>query len=223
MDDLERTLTETLQRVNLFGIENAAAVANISKAVSNFALIQTAVSELEARGILRSSAIGSVFDASARRALKRHTFSSLLTKIAGTARDIARNDETFVNSFRTPQRNRSDLNWLETGRAFAVDLPAVQSKFTDYGYKETFIDELITETDEFETVINAQDSSKRQRIDSNASIDSIIGDALKALRTLKVIVPNIFSGNPGKLADWASASHVEKKVRKTEITPKPNN
>jgi hypothetical protein len=43
---------------------------------------------------------------------------------------------------------------------------------------------------------------------------------LKALRTLKLIFPNIFSGNPGKLADLASASHVEKKQKKAEL-PKP--
>lgn len=155
--------------------------------------------------------------------MMRHIYSSKISKIAATGRDIARNDDTFVNKFRAPRRNRSDLSWIGTGRAFAVELVAVKEKFTDYGYPDDFIAKLILETDEFEAVINAQDSSKRQRIDSNASIDSIIADALKALRTLKVIIPNIFSGNQGKLADWASASHVEKKTHRPTTEPTPNN
>jgi hypothetical protein len=219
MDDLERALTETLQRTNLFGIENAAAISRFPKAVECFAIIQSAIDELEARGILRSSATGAKFTASERRAIRRHTYTTKLTRIAMTARDIERNDPTFVNKFRTPQRNKSDLNWLETGRAFAADLPAVLDKFTDYGYDHNFIALLIAEGNEFEDAINSQDSSQRQRIDSNASIDSIIADGLKALRTLKIIIPNIFSGNPGKLADWASASHVERRPKRAEPPP----
>ncbi|HVE59980.1 MAG TPA: hypothetical protein VNB22_24415 [Pyrinomonadaceae bacterium] len=115
------------------------------------------------------------------------------------------------------------MNWLGTGRAFAAELPAVKALFFDYGYANDFIAKLIAETDEFEAAINAQDASKRQRVDSNASIDSLIGDALKALRTLKIIIPNIFSGNPGKLADWASPLHIEKKARKRAAETKPNN
>jgi hypothetical protein len=223
MDDQERAVTETLQRVNLFGIENAAAVAGVPKAVNCFAAIQAAIDELESRGILRGSASGAKFSATEIRAIKRHTFSQLITKISGTARDIARNDETFVNKFKRPSAERNDLIWLETGRAFAADLPAVADKFAEYGYKATIGTDLTTAADDFEAAINAQNAYLRQRIDSNASIDSIISDALKALRTLKVIVPNIFSGNPGKLADWASASHIEKKTRKPEPQPTPNN
>jgi len=34
--------------------------------------------------------------------------------------------------------------------------------------------------------------------------------ALIALHVLKTIVPNIYKNNPAKLAEWATASHVEK-------------
>jgi hypothetical protein len=219
MDELERSITETLQRVNLFGIENAFAVAANAKAVSGFAVIKSAVDELEARGLLRASAIGAKFNASERRVLNRHAFTSTVTRLAMTARDIAREDATFVNKFRTPQRNKSDLSWLETGRAFAADLPAVRDKFTDYGWDADFIDRLTAEADEFEAAIHAQTSATGQRIDANASIDSILDEALKALRTLKIIIPNIFAGNPGKLAEWTSASHIEKRARKPHTPP----
>lgn len=219
MDDLERAITETLQRVNLFGIESAAAVAHNAKAVDCFAAVQAAVDELEARGILRGEASGAKFSASERRAVKRHVFSQMVKKIAATARDIARNDETFNNIFRTPHGTRTDLIWLETGRSFAVGLPSVKQKFTDYGYDADFIAKLTTAADEFEATINEQNTALRQRVDSNASIDSILEDALKAVRTLKIIIPNIFSGNPGKLADWASASHVERKTPKPKPEP----
>lgn len=73
--------------------------------------------------------------------------------------------------------------------------------------------------DEFEAAINAQDAALRERVAANAMIDDAVDRALTGRRTLLVIVPNIFSGNAGKLADWASASYIEKlpESRKTTL------
>lgn len=219
MDDLDRAVTETLQRVNQFGIENAAELEVNAKAVGCFAAIELAVNELEARGVARSSSNDAKFNATELRAVKRHTFSQMVSKIAATARDIARHEEGFENKFRVPRRDRSDLVWLEAGRAFANDLPAVKTKFIEYGYQPDFIDKLIAAADGFEAAMNAQNAYLRQRVDANATIDSILDEALESLRTLKIIIPNIFSGNPGKLADWASASHVERRPQPAATPP----
>lgn len=221
MDDLERTITEMLERVNQFGTENAPAVVGNPKAVSCFAAVQAAVNELESRGIIRTSAGGAKLNASEQRALNRHSIISILSRIAKTARDISRNDDTFDNKFRTPQTNKSDLSWLETARAFAAGLPPVRQEFIDYGHDADFIDKLVAAANDFEASMNEQNSYLRQRVDSNASIDSILDEALKAVRTLKIIIPNIFSGNPGKLADWTSAAHLERRASKSKPPAAP--
>jgi hypothetical protein len=49
-----------------------------------------------------------------------------------------------------------------------------------------------------------------------------VDEALKAVGTLRVVVPNIFRNDAGKLSDWAAASRVEKapKKKKEDEPPK---
>jgi len=219
MNDLERRITEMLWRVNNFGTVNVEAIRTNARAVAAFAAIQTAVDQLEAKGILRSSAGDAKLSNSAQRRFRRLEYNETLKSIAKTAREIDAENDDFVNKFILSRTNKSDLDRIETGRAFAVDLVPVKSLFTDLGKEEDFIEDLIAETDAFEATINAQDISNRDRIGANADIDDILSDALKAVRTLKIIVPNLFKGNPGKLADWTAASHVEKPPRRKKETP----
>lgn len=218
MDDLEKRVTEALLRINNFGVENAAAINTFAKAVETFARIQTAVTQLEQRGILRTSSAETKLSQSARRKMMRNELYNDMSLIARTALQISRENPDFINKFRLPEVNRSDLTWLETARAFAQDLPPVQDLFFELAMKPDFIDDLIDDTDAFEQAISGQDASNRDRVEANADIDDIIADALKDVRTLKIMMPNIFHGQPGKLADWASASHIEKAPKGT-----PNN
>lgn len=219
MNDLERSITEMLWRVNNFGTVNVEAIRTNARAVAAFAAIQTAVDQLEAKGILRSSAGDAKLSNSAQRRFRRLEYNETLKSIAKTAREIDAENDDFVNKFILSRTNKSDLDRIETGRAFAVDLVPVKALFTDLGMDEDFIEDLIAEADAFEATINAQDISNRDRIGANADIDDILSDALKAVRTLKIIVPNLFKGNPGKLADWTAASHVEKPPRRKKETP----
>lgn len=219
MNDLERRITEMLWRVNNFGTVNDAAIRSNAKAVAAFAAIQTAINALEAKGILRSSAGDAKLSNTAQRRFRRVELDDDLVGIAKTARNIAAENRNFVNKFIISQTNKSDLDKIETARAFAVDLVPVEQLFLDYGNDEDFIQDLIADTDAFEATINAQDESNRDRIGANADIDDILKEALKAVRTLKIIVPNLFKGNPGKLADWTAASHVERPPRRKKETP----
>ncbi len=210
MDDLERVTTECLQRMNNFGRENEGAIAVNPLAVTAFSLIGNYVGQLDSTGVLRTSAGVTKLTQTGFRRMKRTETNGFLIAIARVARDIARNDSTFVNKFILPSNNRNDAAILETARAFHADSESVRNLFIGYGLDNDFRDQLQALIDEFEDAINAQDTANRDRIDANATVDSIIDRALTARRTLLVVVPNIFKNDPGKLADWASASHIEK-------------
>jgi hypothetical protein len=209
-DDLERRTTEMLLRVNSFGIENAAVIARFAKAVEAFARIQTAVTLLESLGVFRSSSAETKFSQSARRKMWRNELHNDMSPIARTAVQITRENPDFVNKFHLPRADKSDMNWLETARAWTQDLPPVEQLFLDLAHLPDFIADLISDTDAFEQAIRGQDTSNRDRIEANADIDDVVAGALKDVRTLKIMMPNIFHGQPGKLAEWASASHIEK-------------
>lgn len=219
MNDLERRIIEALWRMNAFGIENAAAIALFAMAAAAFARIQTAVTRLEELGIARSSSGDAKLSRTAQRKMWRAEVYNALALMAKSAADIARRNVNFVNKYLLPHANRSDLTWLETARAFAADWVADKDFFIEYAIDADFIGELTEDTDALEEAMSGQDASKRDRIEANADIDDILDEALKDVRTLKIVVPNIFRGQPGKLADWASASHIEKAAKRTPNNP----
>lgn len=219
MDELERVVTESLQRINNFGLENIEAVSGNLKAKTAFTAIGNYVVQLDETGAARTSANATKLTQTGFRRVKRSEVNSFVIGMSATARDIARNDETFVNKFRLPRQNLNDALLLETARAFYADSEAVAAKFTEYGFEEDFRDDLDVLIDEFDAAINGQDSAVRERVAANATIDELLDNALTGRRTLLVIVPNIFRNNPGKLADWASASHIEKLPKPKKTNP----
>lgn len=185
------------------------------EAIGNFVVL------LDENGALRSSANAEKLSQTGFRRVKRSEVKSFLLDMTETARDIARNDAAFVNTFRLPHHNLNDALMLETARAFYADSEAVAAKFTDYGFDDDFRDDLDVLIDEFDAAINGQDSALRERVAANATIDELLDNALNGRRTLLIIVPNIFRNNPGKLADWASASHMEKLPKPKKKKEKP--
>jgi hypothetical protein len=221
MDDLERRQTEMLLRVNNFGAENAAAIAVNAIAVAAFGKVSNFVVLLEDKGETRSSATQTKFSKSARRKMTRSELKADLSEISRTAGAIKKNNPDFDNVFRLSENNRNDSVLLESARAFhtAASVTAIKNHFIAYGLLADFLDDLQDDTDAFEAAISQQDSANRERVGANADIDDILDEALKAVDTLKVVVPNIFRNDAGKLADWAAASRVEKAPKKKKDEP----
>lgn len=220
MDELERVVTECLQRINNFGQENQTAISANPKASAAFAAIADYVAQLDETGALRNSANEAKLTQSGFRRMRRSALYSYLLWMARNARDIAKTNEAFVNKFRISRQNLTDARLLETARAFYDDSEAASAKFIEYGFPADFRADLDALIDEFEAAINAQDSALRERVASNAEIDDVIDRALSGRRTLLVIVPNLFRDNPAKLADWAAASYI-KKLPKAGKTKQP--
>lgn len=219
MDDLERVVTECLQRINNFGLENTTAVAVNLKAKAAFEAIGEYVAQLGETGASRTSANAAKLSQTGFRRMKRSEIYSYLLWMSRNARDISKTNAAFVNKFRIPRLNLNDALLLETARAFYRDSEAVGATFIEYGLPETFREDLEALIEEFADAINAQDSALRERVASNATIDEVVDNALTGRRTLLVIVPNIFRNDRGKLADWTSASHIEKLPKAGKTTP----
>ena len=61
----------------------------------------------------------------------------------------------------------------------------------------------------------------RERIGAISAIDDILEDTLNAVKTLKVVIPNLFRDDAGKLAEWAAAFHVERAPKPPEPALNP--
>lgn len=219
MNALERRQTEMLVRVDNFGKENAADFPAGSAGAQAFAAISQAVAELTQLGGDAVAAEDARLSSTARRSMAREEIYKDLLAISQTARALALDNEVFTDRFRIPRKNLNDETLLQAARAFAADAAPLKNDFIAYGLPADFLTDLNADIEKFEQITDDQDESNRERISANAEIDAIIEQAMIARRKLDVIVPNVFRGNAGKLADWASASHVERAPQKQAPTP----
>jgi hypothetical protein len=153
MSDLIRRQSEMAVRVDNFRSENPDVFKNSPKAVAAFGLVQNGVPRLQGLGALRVSAAESKFEYTDRRKSYRESLYAKLSGIARTARQIARENPEFINSFKIPRDNRNDTTLLDTARSFAENLTAVKQLFLDFAEEEDFIDDLLAEIADFEQSI----------------------------------------------------------------------
>jgi hypothetical protein len=99
---------------------------------------------------------------------------------------------------------------LNTARAFQADAPAFSTQFISLGLPATFITQLGTDITDFETAIKTKGTGVGAQAGATGGLEDTANKAAIALHVLKTIVPNTYKNNPAKLAEWASASHVEK-------------
>lgn len=208
MNSEQRRYIESFLRMNNFGMENSAEIPVDSPAKPAFETIEGGLSQLSAKGITRTSALTTKFSKTAHRQTLRQSLLDDFRDIVRTARVLGKTNPIYEDKFRLLRSRPPDLQLLEIARAFAADAEPLKNDFIRYGLPPDFLEDLIADADAFAQVINEQDSANRQKVDANASIGDIMGEMLDAREILTVVIPNIFRDNAGKLADWATASHV---------------
>jgi len=107
-------------------------------------------------------------------------------------------------------RSGGDQALLNSARAFQADAPAFSAQFISLGLDANFITNLGTDITNFEASISAKGAGVGAQAGATGGLENTAHKAAIALHVLKTIVPNIYKNNPAKLAEWATASHVEK-------------
>lgn len=117
-------------------------------------------------------------------------------------------------------RSMSNQNLLAAGRSFAAGGTTDAALLEGYGAPAGWPAAITAACDAFEATFAVQDSAKGQSVAKNAELYA----GVEAMNTLKAairhLVQNYAAGNPGALAAWATAAHVEKPPKKT-VPPTP--
>jgi hypothetical protein len=119
------------------------------------------------------------------------------------------------------QKINSLLATLKTvdafGLKYAADYPVASlggQQFvlvhTTVGLAADFIAQLNADITAFETVITAKGTAADAQAGATGGLADAAHQAAVALHVLNTVVKNTCKNNPAKLAEWATASHVEK-------------
>ena len=82
------------------------------------------------------------------------------------------------------------------------------------------MDDVTTACDAYEAAFGQQDSSAGSRIAKNAELGDKFAQMIALKSTIGHMVPNFCSGNPGAIAAWNTAAHVESPPKK-KVPPTP--
>lgn len=217
MNDSERRRYEMLARVKQFGIDNAGDFpAGI--AATKFAAIGSLVDTAEAKSSAQQSGMSGAAQSFEVKDTARENLRDEMSAIARTARSMEYDFDGISDLFRF-QRNMPDETMLAKARAFHTDSNPYDGDFKAYGLPSSFRADLNDAADAFETSMAATATATSEHVAVTADISATIREGMIAKRILDGIVRNKYANNPGKLAAWLSASHVEAAPKKPAPPP----
>lgn len=207
-------------RMDSFGDANTNAFKN-TKAVGYFVDLKALVVEANEFGGLRRAS-GSAMESNTEHkgVLKRSVIANL-REIARTAQLMEDEEPDFVNEFKLPRNNLNYQKTLEFAHAFADQGAPIEASFKEYGLPDGTFQELIADTAALEQANEQQGAAGTTKVGANARVDEVLKGILDQRRKIDVITRNIFANNAQKLAEWLSASHVERAAKRTP-KPQPN-
>jgi hypothetical protein len=118
-------------------------------------------------------------------------------------------------------REGNDQKLLNAARAFAADLEPLSAFFIGHELPADFLSDLNTDIVNMEAAMNHQANAVGDHVAAGAAIDESIEQGMQAVRVLDAIVRNRHANDPAKIAEWASASHVERAPRRSRPAAPP--
>lgn len=212
MKDREIREAQALNRVNDFGQARAADFTAASLGGQKFAEVKALVTELDDLGEEQSNAAGGAQSSAEVKRNHRATLLRLLRAIRQTSKAMDADKPGTSDRFKIPTTN-GDEALINAARSIAAEAQAMKSDFTEREMPDTFVADLNTTIDGFESAANSLNLHTGRRVSSTAAIKTKLAQARALRKELNSIVTNKYRNDPASLAAWRSANHVERPPR----------
>ena len=218
MNDTENKLLEMFTRVQAFGAARLDEFAPGSVGRPLFNEFAAAVADLERLAAAESSSAGAARRGTATRRHARAQLRRNLQAIYRTAQAMAQEVPGVSEKFRVP-RNNNDGELMNAARAFAIDVMPFSADFIAREMRQDFLEQLNADIKALEEAISAQSTGRGHRRAAAAAIDLAIDDSTKLLNKIDALVRNKYRKDRATLAEWTTATHVERVPRKKSHAP----
>ncbi len=220
MNDKESRNYQRFVRVQGFGQAHASDFGPTSLGTQTFASVGAIIIEIDGLAAGEVSAHGGARQGTEARAQARIELREDLEAINRTARAMA-NDVPGINEmFRMPRGN-NDRDLINAARAFLADATPLKAQFIAHELPADFLEDLQADIEAMEAAFRDQASGVGNHVAASAALDDAFGRGNEAVRRLDAIVRNKYANNPAVLAEWTSASHVERAPRRAKATEPP--
>lgn len=220
MNDIERSGYEMLVRVQDFGKMHSADFPATTLGAETFAIVTSSIADLSQHAGAQVSSATSAKQGTSSRELARTVLRQTMESFSLSGRAIAQDMPSISAKFPMPH-NANDQQLLAAAEAFAADAEPLSAEFIRHDMPATFIVELRQDIATFRNTMEDQNEGRANHIASTASIGAALKKGITAVKRLEAIVRNKYSGNQPILAEWGSASHIERRTRKGPSEPQP--
>jgi hypothetical protein len=220
MKSIDIRLLEMLIRVRQFCVSHADALPANSRAAELSALIVAAINDMETQASMQDSGKRATKEKTSLKKVKLDALREDLLAISRTARAMAHTTPGLDDKFRMP-RSKGEQACLIAARTFATDAEHLKTEFIRRGLAATFIEDLKTKREAVEESIDVKAQKASTQVSATVAVSKAAERGRDAMQELDAIVRNVFSDDPAVLAEWESASHLERASRhaKTDTPP----
>lgn len=218
MTKKERFRYEMFIRTVQFGLDNAVDFPAGTIAAVQFGVITSIIAEIQQLIGDQSAGFSDARYNYDTKDTKREDLREEVGDINETARSMVYQYAGVDLKFRMPRGN-SDAELLASARAFAGNAAQYEAAMIEYGLPSDFLEKLQTAIDEFEASLSAPGAAIDSHVEATADIGTAVRRGMVAARILDGVVKNKYRSNVGKLAAWATASHIERMPKAKEPIP----
>jgi len=218
MKTIDRLKFEMFERVDRFGRDYSAPIASHTHVVGLFTAVAGAATDMGGKAAAQVSEAGSARGTTETKSSARNHLQEHVERLNRIARATSISMPGVLDQFRMPSSD-SDQALLAAARAFAIAAVPLQAEFIKRGLPTTFPADLQQAIDAFAATIDERNSSLESQVAATADLEEPLEAGMKAVRELRLIIPEIFHDDPGALAAWATANHVERHSPRKQ--PKP--
>lgn len=216
MSDRKREILNSLERMDYFGASETQLATELPVTVELFAANKTNIARLHAAGVTGDAASGArASETRSKTALARQIHSDL-RRVARTAKIIERKNKDFQNVFEMPRGGLSYQELIDKADGYVAGAPNHQADFARYALNAFFFAELSEDVNDLRAATEQQANASRGGVGATADTEAVLEAALATRSELKTALENHFRADPVKLAEWLTASRIERSRKKPE-------
>jgi hypothetical protein len=210
MTDNEGRRHQTMVRMNGFFVQRASDFAEGSIARQMIDDLAAAVMDLEGAAADQQVSVSQVQQHTTNRGDARRALREDLEAINRVARLLVRED-----LFPLPPTNNDEL-LINAARAFYSNAFPLKAQFIAHEMPANFLEDLSADISAFAAAIAAQGDAIGDRVAARSLVSDQIDRGMELRSGLDIIVKTKYANDPQALAEWASASHIERAPRRSK-------
>ena len=219
MNDSDSRIHQMAIRSREFMAQSISDFAAAGVARTKFARLQTGIINFEQKAAAHGTGISEARQGTKGVSEARDALEDKLDLMRGIAKVMG-----LADKFPRPQKGNDD-SLLQTADIYATHAAPLTAEFIAHEMPADFLTELADEKAALQAALAERANAVGDHISAREELDNARDDIVTTVRELDPMVKVRYANDPGKLAEWAAASHIErpaKKAKAGEAPPTPS-